>query len=881
MDPDRWIRIQALFEAALQRPPGERDDFVQREASGDHEIRRQVLELLRADRMAEDDPGDYLAEVVGEAAHSASPPLPPDDPGDAALLKADDRVGAYRVVRELGRGGMGSVYLAERADAEYRAQVAIKVIRSGALHGETIRRFRTERQILAGLAHPNVARLLDGGTLPDGSPWLALEYVDGEPIDRYCDAQRLSVDRRIDLFLKVCAAVEHAHTRLVVHRDLKPGNVLVTGEGTPKLLDFGIAKLLERTDDDSQETGTHLRLLTPAYSTPEQIRGDAVTTATDVYALGLLLYELLVGRPAQRITSRRPAEMEREICEVEPPRVTSVVDPDVAAARGTTVHRLTRTLSGDLEKIVATALRKEPDRRYPSVAALAEDLRRFRLGQPVLARGTSVGYRTGKFLRRNAREVGAGVLVLALFLATVAFYTWELGQERDRAQTEARQAVATADFLAGLFERANPDVHPGPPATARDLLDRGSEGIRRELGDDPLTRARMLHVMGQAYQAMGLPQPAIPLVEEAVELRRRSGDPGPLWSSLDLAGVLYWNLGHLDEAQQAHGEALELARGDRSPGTRREGTSLNNLGKVAETLGRFDEANALFDSALAVYRRVDGPRTETVATVLANQAAILTFLEGYEAGAARLREALEISRSLPEEERSNEDVFLSNLSVYLVRLGRLDEAGEIMEEAHARAVSRYGEGSLRVAEKLADRALLAVRLGDHGTAEGHMRQAMDIFVASLGEGHPDVAYHLSDLAATIDRQGGRAAEADSLHRQAVEISRETLATDDPYLARALNEYGLFLFRSGRAGAAVPVLTEAYEVASVALPPGQRFIAQVQGFLGRALLAAGRGEEALAVLGEALPRLREGYGGDHGFVREAEAELERAGFAVTP
>lgn len=871
VDAERWARVEALFERLLAYPADQREAYLFHVVPEDASLRAEVLALLRAEEQA----GGFISGAVGAAAAQLEP-----EGAAAPLLEPGDRVGPFRILSELGRGGMGSVYLAERDDSEYRVRVAIKIIRGGPAGGDSIRRFRAERQILAGLDHPNVARLLDGGTTVEGLPWLALEYVDGRPIDEWCDRRRLSVDQRIDLFLEVCSAVEYAHGKLVVHRDLKPGNVLVTDEGVPKLLDFGIAKLLDPDGDDPNRTATHLRMMTPAYASPEQVRGEAVTTATDVYALGLLLYELLSGRPAQRVTSSDHWEVQRAVCEREPERPATVLTEEVAEARNTTSSHLSRALRGDLDHILEMALRKEPERRYPSVAAFADELRRYRQGRPVLARGSSLGYRAGKFVRRNTRSVAAGSVVALLFLGTVAFYTARLAGERNRARTEAARATEVAGFLADLFRQANPDLAPGPPATARDLLDRGAERIALDLQEDPRLRAEMLQVIGVAYQSLGEPLPSLPLLEEAAQIRREVGEPEPLWNALDALAVLYWNLGRQDDAEALHREALALARGPLADDPFARATSMNNLGKVLQAVGRFDEAGPLYDSALVLFREVHGPRHPTVATALSNQAQIVEFLQGYRPAEPILRQAVEVTRSLPGEERLNEDIFLANLAVNLISQGRTDEAEATLVEAVALARERFGDASPRVADKLLDLGLLSARRGDHAAAEGHLREALPVLAAARGERHPDIAYSLSDLASTVDRQG-RTAEADSLHREAVALSREVLSGDDPYLARALNEYGIFLVRNGRAAAAVPVLSEALEVATRTLPEGQRFPAQIQGTLGQALIAAGRRGEGVQMLQTALPVLREAYGEEDPRVVAAVQALAAAGVSIPP
>ena len=435
MEQARWQLIKAIFQAALDREPAERRAFVAVVCGQDEALQREVEAML--------------------AAEVALPPQPaPHDGLLARLLQQvqaveGTRIGPYQVIRELGRGGMGAVYLAERADDQFRQRVAVKLIRHDLEHEEVLRRFRYERQILAALEHPNIARLLDGGATEDGTPFFALEYIEGQPLDEYCRTHKLTIPQRLELFRTVCRAVQYAHQNLIIHRDLKPSNILVTADGVPKLLDFGIAKLLDPTQFDlsSVETQPSQRLMTPAYASPEQVRGQPLTTASDVYALGVILYELLTGQRPYQLKGLSVGEIERAICDSEPVRPSDVLAPaarerrhlaailqaslptramppaaatqagvvDGVRAAGLDPERAWRQLQGDLDKIVMMALRKEPQRRYASVEQLSEDLRRHLTGLPVTAQSNSFVYRSGKFIRRHK----AGVLVLGLIFLSL------------------------------------------------------------------------------------------------------------------------------------------------------------------------------------------------------------------------------------------------------------------------------------------------------------------------------------------------------------------------------------------------------------------------------------------------------------------------------
>lgn len=422
MNAARWQRIEELFRDVIDLPADERESHLAQACADDEALRLEDLSLL-----ARDTTEDFLQEPIARAAHALASVAA--RPGDDLT---GERIGPYRITRLIGRGGMGAVYAAERDDRQFQQQVAIKVIRRGLDTDFARDRFLRERQILASLDHPYIARLFDGGALSDGLPYFVMEFVAGEPITDYCRRQRLSVNERLKLFRKVCSAVQHAHGRLVIHRDLKPSNILVTQDGTPKLLDFGIAKLLAPDPNLAHtRTETGVLLLTPEYASPEQLRGAAVATTTDVYSLGVVLYELLTERRPLEFRNHSPAGIERTFNDhaVEAPgRIASRVSGPLT--------RLSHALAGDLDNIVLTALRQEPERRYQSVEQFSEDIRRYLAGLPVVARKDTFGYRSGKFVRRHK----AGVTILALLLLSVMAMTMQaarLARERDRANQEA------------------------------------------------------------------------------------------------------------------------------------------------------------------------------------------------------------------------------------------------------------------------------------------------------------------------------------------------------------------------------------------------------------------------------------------------------------
>jgi serine/threonine protein kinase len=483
MHPERWRLIEELFHAAVELPPNERGDFLASACGGDVSLRAEIEKLIDGDDRA----GSFIE--TPPALDKTTIALPEPDAESITGL----RLGAYEVTREIGRGGMGTVYLAARADEEFRKRVAIKLVTAGFDHESIIQRFRNERQILAGLDHPNIARLLDGGTTESGAPYFVMEYIEGQTIRDYCDSHRLSTIERLKLFRTVCSAVHFAHQNLIVHRDIKPANILVTADGTPKLLDFGVAKLLSPIAQATDITEVTSRMMTPEYASPEQARGETITTASDVYSLGVLLYELLTGHRPYRVDSRSLIEIIEAICEQEPAKPSTVIGrtetspgagrtevtltPEaVSDARDSEPHRLRRELEGDLDNIVLKAMRKEPQRRYASVEQFSEDIKRYFKGLPVIARRDTLSYRTSKFIARHKAGVAAAALLIIALLGGAVTTLWQAHvarQERDKAERRFNQVRQLANSV--LFEyrktarvdSSSRDVSTGCPGLSR------------------------------------------------------------------------------------------------------------------------------------------------------------------------------------------------------------------------------------------------------------------------------------------------------------------------------------------------------------------------------------------------------------------------------
>jgi serine/threonine-protein kinase len=806
--PERWRRLEPLLDDALDLAPDARPAYLDRVCAGDAGLRADLESLLAADSAAgaflEGSAGSYFGELLpsgGQPSGGASPAAPG--------LPAGTRVGPYRIERELARGGMGAVYLAERADAQFEQRVALKLVRPGLDSAEVHARFVAERQILARLGHPHIARLLDGGLTDDGRPWFAMEYVEGAPLVAWCNERQLAVSDRLDLFAHVCDAVRFAHQSLVVHRDLKPSNILVTAAGEVKLLDFGIAKVLGDGADgasDSPATRTQLRILTPEYAAPEQVRGEPVTTATDVYALGCVLYELLTGRRAHRFERHTPAEVERVVCDTEPqpPSVAAAAEGEPAStARGTRPDRLRRTLRGDLDTIVLTALRKEPTRRYSSAEALLEDVRRYRGGLPIRARPDALGYRLGKFVRRHVLGVTASA---ALALALLGGIVGTLWQAR-AARLEAARVRTVQDFLISLFEGATPQEALGREITARELLTRGVRKVDSALAGQPALQQELLGLLGKIYRDLGLYPEADSLLRRAVIVARQAyghAHPEVAGRLTDLGSILKIRGDH-QAADSLLSDALALARRVRRSSDPALAVTLVELASVRSHLGNAASAESLYREALAIDVRHYGPEHLEVATDLDNLGVMLSEVKDDVDGAdSAYRAALAIRRRHLAPGHPSMLNTLGNLSSSLIDQGRYAEAEPLKREVLA--------GNQRL----------------------------------FPNGHPDVAYALHGLANVLEHTGNWGS-AESLYVEALTMRRRLLGDDHPMTMATLNNLAIVRYRMGDAVKAALSFREAATVWARKLGPRHTNTLTAQANLGVVLSDAGQHAEAERVL----------------------------------
>jgi tetratricopeptide (TPR) repeat protein len=749
---DRWQQISILFEGALELPVSEREDWLLASCD-DENLRHEVRQMLGAHAI-ESSPLDapaheFAAKLLVDAESNSS-------------LDMTQLVGNYRLVSEIGSGGMGRVFLGERADGEFEQRVAVKILKSGLSASHLKRRFLAERQILATLQHPNIAGIWDGGVTESGAPYFAMEFVQGVTITSFCTDNRLPIAQRLRLFLDVCGAVAHAHQRLVVHRDLKPSNILVTEAGEVKLLDFGIAKVLE-TDlvpGEKSQTLTGLHLMTPEYASPEQVRGDPISISSDVYQMGLLLFELLTESRPYELKSHSLTGIAHAVLESTPPRPSSVVK-----------------MSGDLDAIVLKALRKEPEARYPSVDHLAADVERYLDGRPVTAHKGSTGYRFKKFVSRYRWAAAAlvGFIVLLItYAATITVQEAETARQRDRAEQYAA-------FLTDLF--SSPDPMAGqasvdqPDITVQEFLGQAVERLRAELDRDPGMQMELLQTIGSVYESLGVNDAAHSVYLEALVLSKQVfGLESP--ESVEILQRIAWTTNDVAVADSLYRLQLEIGgRLEVTPGEL-VGGSLVGYGSYHHIRGSLVKADSLLSLATSI-----------------------VFLD--EEGRERMPPGAPLFRGK-----------------VAISMGQLELGDSLLQIAYETKVAEMGENHPTTLIALMSLAVVAEQRGDLGRAEGLKRQILEIYRTRLGDEHPYTIAALNNLAIVLDKRH-EYAEAERLMRRALELAIKVHGEENIESIGAMQNVGAFLLRQGKLEEAEPYFLEAHDLFMRQVPDHHR------------------------------------------------------------
>ncbi len=775
-DAQRLRRVRELFDSAVELPEAQRRAWLERETDADPSLRAEVQALI--DETERTSPG--VASRLGDDALARL--------GDASALTGQ-RLGPYDVVRLIGMGGMGAVYEAHRADEQYQKRVAIKLVQSGLLAPPTLARFRRERQILASLQHRNIATLLDGGVSPDGRPFLVMEYVAGEPITTYADRLQLTVAQRLGLFRQVCEAVRHAHRNLVIHRDLKPGNILVTAEGDVKLLDFGVAKILsaeaEAEDAEMPLTRGGVRAFTPEYASPEQIRGEVLTTASDVYSLGVVLFELLTGRrPHTGGTS--VAAIERAVLEQPAPKPSAVVTDAAARVRGERdAQALRRRLTGELDSIVLLALRPESEQRWPTAQAFSDDVKRHLEGRPVEAQRGWNGYQVAKFLRRNRAAVaGAAIVLLVLVGGVIA-----TGIQAGRARAAQARAERVNAFLIDLLQSVRPETG-GRDVPVSELLEAAGKRVATEMAGQGAVQAELESVIGYSFLSLGRYDDAAQHMMNAARLQgalhgEASGEHLLAISNLSEA---YLDAGELEPADSLTQLGLKLARSRPAPEDSLLCLFLSQTGSIAHSRGDAKGAEHAHREALMLRERILGPMNPTTAHSLNNLAVALGDQGQWAASESLDRRALRIYKSRTPEDSVSVANIENSLATALDLQGKPVQAESLYLDVLARRAKFYGKE------------------------------------------HPDYAFTLVNYSMFVfDR--GRFEQCAELTRQILALRGKTLPDTHPAIAASLQTLGRCLDHLGRYDEGGKALRESYALRLKNLGPDSWLVASSQGVLG--------------------------------------------------
>ena len=733
MNAARWEQIQVLFHEVADLPDPAQRASLEAQCAEDPTLMTEVLSLLeqdaRGDSLLDRDAAHVAAEVLDEG-------IPP------ALL--DQTFGPYRLKEALGQGGMGVVYLAEREDLGSVA--AIKILRDAWLSPDRRERFASEQRTLAQLNHPSIARLYDADTLPDGTPWFVMEYVEGVPLTEFCEHQASSILERLRLFRAVCEAVEHAHRHLIVHRDLKPSNILVKPDGSVKLLDFGIAKQLDSLEGPVDRTRTGLRLMTPAYAAPEQILGDPVGIHTDIYTLGVVLYELLTGRLPFDLSNRTPGEAETAIIKQGRER------PSAAAKE----KSISRRAWADLDVLCLTAMHIEPQRRYRTVEALIRDIDHYLAGEPLEARPDTFGYRIGKFVRRNWQPVSAAAASLLVVVSLVVFYTVRLATARNAAVAEAGRTQRIQHFMLNLFQGGDEAVGPADSLRVVTLLDRGVQEAQA-LDGEPAVQAELRETLGSIYQKLGKLERADSLLGTALDQRRSlfGPDNAEVARSLVALGRLRVDQAQDEEAERLAREGLEMSKRQLRPNDPAIAGATLALGQILEERGQYAEAIEVLEEAVRLRRAAGGPPTP------------------------------ELASSLRE---------LANTHYYAGHLAVADSLDRLVLGMTRRL---NGERHPLVAEDLINLGAVQQEWGHYQDAERYYRQALDITQAFYGPNHYKTAAGLTVLGRAVRFEPQGNDEAQRLFERALVIRERVFGRVHPQVASTLNELGGVALARGR------------------------------------------------------------------------------------
>jgi serine/threonine protein kinase/tetratricopeptide (TPR) repeat protein len=794
-----WDRVTEVFTQALDLEPGKRRAFLRSTLAAEPDALAEAEALLAA-HMSDGSLDMLAARLAGDVDAAVAAP------GDPA---ARGHIGRYQIRGLLGSGGMGIVYLAEYDAGGFSQRVAVKVLRAGGA-GALVPRFLEERRILASLNHGGIPRFIDGGVSEGGAPYFAMEFIEGTAIDRYCDAARASLRRRLALFASVCDTIHYAHQHLVVHRDLKPSNILVTNTGEVKVLDFGIAKLLAGLGT-TEITRTGQRWMTPEYASPEQLRGEPITTSVDVYTLGVLLYELVTGRRAHVAPDR--VALERRIVEDDPPRPSEVITAEAAAARGTNAQRLKRAVQDDVDTIILKALHKDPAHRYITAAEFGDDIRRFLAGLPVRARPDTTMYRTRKFIQRNRRLVVVGVIAAVSVLGATAQSIVSERRQRESARLAALErdkAEQVSRFVVGLFAGVNPLRPAGSEVTAREMLDSGAVRVKSELANQPAVQGSLLAVLASSYEGLGKIDEARNANDEAIKVLRMA----PVVDSVTLAAALVTRARMFtihrqrDSAKAAAQQAIALLRALARRPESQVGGELSVLADAFQVAGDVDSADVY--AARAVARARAGTDLGQLASALSHEAALAAHRGHNVRAESLLVEIVSLRRRELPPAHPEIALALGGLGNLRAAMGKLPEARADLQATAGLLGRSLGKQHVYYASTVADLARVLERQGELEHADRWYREAIESRRAIFGDTSVTIA-RVKGMQASVREKMGKLDEAESMFRESLTGRERSLGNRSWEAAMAANALANFYRRTARPAKALPLHEQAAEI----------------------------------------------------------------------
>lgn len=839
MEKEHWNRIETIIDTALTLHGDERTEYIAKVCSDDDRLMAEVYSILRSVDEAErvrflEQAYDDNRELINDLSDH------PQEAGHTFQRYIGRQIGPFKIAEFLGSGGMGAVFKAARADGQFRQEVAVKLVREGLRREEAIRRFRLEQDILANLNHPNIARLYDGGMTDDGIPYLVMEFIDGIPVNQYCDENRLTLNERLTLFKDICGAVQFAHANLVVHRDLKAQNIYVTPDGMVKILDFGVAKLLDTglTEHTLLETRPGQKFWTPQYAAPEQVAGELVTTATDIYALGVLLHKLLTDTYPLDLEGKSLAEIEKTIKEISPSFPSQSFSSlssrkKSAERRKANVSEIVKKLQGDIDAIVLKSIRKEPEYRYASVSQLIEDIERYQTGNPLIARQGTLKYRTAKFFRRHRTGLAAAAIFLISAIGFTGFYTWQIAEERNIAQLERDKSEQVTEYISNIFLKAHPDNAQGDTLNIFDLLDLGSSEIESTLEDEPEVQAAMMDVMGQVYLGMGM-------LDEAKELFQKEID------------ILEEHVGR---------EHADVARG------------MYGLGQVLWQEGKYEEADSLNRKTLALQTKLLDENHQDVILTMNDLATVWYMQSRYAEAESLFQHLLPMSEDIYGDSSNTYLMHLNNLANSQFNQGKYEEGRHHLQRILDIREALLGKNHPDVAFSMDNLAFTLYTMGEYEEAAAKAGEALSIQRRVLGDNHPNIPWTINTVASSL-MELGHLDSAEVLLNQGLEIRKETLGEEHSDLVLSYNALAKVELLQLNHEAAEIHARKAYELSSELLGPKHRWTAVALHNIGLALNLKGDKEKAITTLREAVALLEEILGTDHPQTVKSREQLRR-------